>query len=135
MPTKLLEPISPNNILSSCVFIKPKNTLGVSGREISSTPFNIFLSKLKGSFFLSVKNNENSNISEDSAKLISSAVVFVAFNLAILLVAVYIFQLEISSLILAEKKLNNTETTMKQMHQQIQLITNHWVYCQQVLSC
>jgi hypothetical protein len=114
MPTKLLEPISPNNILSSCVFIKPKNTLGVSGREISSTPFNIFLSKLKveissliladntpsdlllivfvgasasslsqyyltflknsgtpfniflsklkGSFFLSVKNNKNSNI-------------------------------------------------------------------------
>jgi O-antigen/teichoic acid export membrane protein len=39
---------------------------------------------------------------EDSAKLISSAVVFVTFNLVILLVAVYIFQLEISSLILAD---------------------------------
>jgi O-antigen/teichoic acid export membrane protein len=45
--------------------------------------------------------------SEDSAKLISSAVVFVAFNLAILLVAVYIFQLEISSLILADNTPND----------------------------
>ena len=45
--------------------------------------------------------------SKDSAKLISSAVVFVTFNLVILLVAVYIFQLEISSLILSDKTPND----------------------------
>jgi O-antigen/teichoic acid export membrane protein len=72
-------------------------------------------------FFIFEKSNK------DSAKLISSAMVFVTFNLVILLVAVYIFQLEISSLILSDNTPNdyNTETTMKQMHQQIQLITNH----------
>ncbi len=39
---------------------------------------------------------------EDSAKLISSAIIFVVFNLTILLSVVYLFQLEISNLILSE---------------------------------
>ena len=39
---------------------------------------------------------------EDSAKLISSAIIFVILNLAILLAAVYLFQLEISNLILSD---------------------------------
>ena len=39
---------------------------------------------------------------EDSAKLISSAIIFVVFNLTILLSLVYLFQSEISNLILSE---------------------------------
>jgi len=39
---------------------------------------------------------------EDSAKLISSAIIFVVFNLTILLSVVYLFQLEISNLIFSE---------------------------------
>jgi O-antigen/teichoic acid export membrane protein len=39
---------------------------------------------------------------KDSARLISSAIIFVVFNLAILLSAVYLFQLEISNLILSK---------------------------------
>ena len=52
-------------------------------------------------FFIFEKSNK------DSAKLISSAMVFVTFNLVILLVAVYIFQLEISSLILSDNTPND----------------------------
>ena len=52
-------------------------------------------------FFIFEKSSKN------SAKLISSAVIFVTFNLTVLLVVVYLFQSDISDLILSSSAHNN----------------------------
>jgi O-antigen/teichoic acid export membrane protein len=63
-----------------------------TGTAVGIANFGMLLS-YERNFFIFEKS------SEDSAKLISSAVAFVIFNLSILLTVVYLFQSEISSLI------------------------------------